>query len=60
MNGDVFIALVVDVDDDKVALARVDGRAGELPVDGEDGPLLAQPRVVALLNLQNMMKERHK
>lgn len=56
MDGDVFIALVVDIDDDEVALARVDGGAGELAVDGEDGPLLAEPaRVVALLNLQNKM-----
>ena len=54
VNGDVFIALVVDVDDDDIALPREDGWAGELAVHGEDGLLVAEPRVVSLLNLQNV------
>ena len=51
VDGDVLIALVVDVDDDDIALAREDGRAGELAVHGKDGLLLAEPSVVTLLNL---------
>ena len=39
VEGDVLVALVVDVDDDDVARARVDGRAGELAVHGQDGLL---------------------
>jgi hypothetical protein len=43
VDGDVLIALVVDVYDDDVALAGADGRAGELVVHGEDALLSAQP-----------------
>lgn len=58
VDGDVFIALVVDVDDDDIALARVDGRAGELTIHGEDGLLVAEPGVVSLLNLKNITRGR--
>ena len=43
VDGDVLVAMVVDVDDDDVAPARADGRPGELPVHGQDAPLPAQP-----------------
>ena len=56
VNGDIFIALVVDVDDDDITLPREDGRAGELAIHGEDGLLMAEPRVVSLRNLQNITK----
>ena len=52
MDGDVLVAMVVDVHDDDVALAREDGRAGELAVHGEDGLLAAEPSVVSLPYLQ--------
>lgn len=55
MEGDVLIAMVEDVDDDDVALPRIDGRAGELAVDGKDGLFTAEPRVVALLYLQPVL-----
>lgn len=51
VDGDVFVALVADVDDDDIALARVDGRAGELAVHGEDGLLVTEPCVVSLFYL---------
>jgi len=54
VQGDVLAALVVHVDDDDVALARVDGRPGELPVHGQDGLLLAQPGDLGLLDLQKI------
>jgi hypothetical protein len=46
--------LVVDVNDDNVALARVDGRPGELAVHGEDGLPLAEPGDLRLLYLQHI------
>ena len=49
-----FVALVVHVDDDDIALARVDGRPGELPVHGQDGLLVAEPGDLGLLDLQNI------
>jgi hypothetical protein len=52
MDGDVFVAMVVNVDGDDVALARVDGWPGELPVHGEDALPLAEPGVVSFLYLQ--------
>ena len=54
VEGDVLVALVVDVDDDDVARARVDGRAGELAVHGQDGLLVAEPGDLCLLYLQNI------
>ena len=54
VEGDVLVALIVDVDDDDVARARVDGRAGELAVHGQDGLLVAEPGDLCLLYLQNM------
>jgi hypothetical protein len=54
MDSDVFIALVVDADNNNIALAREDGRAREPAVYGEDGLLVTEPRVVSLLNLQNI------
>jgi hypothetical protein len=53
VDGDVLVALVVDVDDDDVTLARVDGGPGELPVHGEDGLLVAEPCHIGFLDLQN-------
>ena len=53
VDGDVLVAMVADVDDDDVAPARADGRPRELPVHGEDGLLVAQPRHVRLRDLQN-------
>jgi len=52
MDGDVFIAMVVNIDGDDVALARVDGWTGELPVHGEYALPLAEPGVVSFLYLQ--------
>jgi len=43
VNGDVLVAMVADVDDDDVALARADGGAGELAIHGEDALLPAEP-----------------
>lgn len=56
VDGDVFIALVVDVDDDDIALARVDGWAGELTIHGEDGLPVAESGIVSLLNLKNITR----
>lgn len=52
MDRDVFIAMVVNGDGDDVALARVDGWPGELPVHGEDALPLAEPGVLSFLYLQ--------
>jgi hypothetical protein len=48
VDCNVLVALVVDVDEDDVAVPREDCRAGELAVDGEDGLLAAEPSVVSL------------
>jgi hypothetical protein len=63
------VNLVVDVNDDNVALARVDGRPGELAVHGEDGLPLAEPgdlrlylqhitRKALVVDQQNQFRER--
>jgi hypothetical protein len=51
MDGDVLVAMVADVDDEDVAAARADGRAGELAVHGEDALLPAQLGDDNLFNL---------
>jgi hypothetical protein len=52
VDGDVLVALlVVDVDDNDVALARIDGRGGKLAVHGEDGLLVAEPGHFGFLDL---------
>jgi hypothetical protein len=43
VDGDVLFDMVADVDDDDIALAGANGRAGELAVHGEDALLPAQP-----------------
>jgi hypothetical protein len=51
VDGDVLVPLAVDVDDNNVALARIDGQAGKLAVHGEDGLLVAEPGHFGFLDL---------
>jgi hypothetical protein len=48
VEGDVCMALVVDIDNDHIASPRIDGWPGELAVDGKDGLFMAEPREFTL------------
>jgi hypothetical protein len=52
VEGDVCMALVVDVDNDDIASPCIDGRPRELAVNRKDGLFMAEPRDVALIYLK--------